>query len=524
MSFLVSFADAIGSIGKLVDPGQEERVSGQENDAASFCAENKLTLVTAEVVERKGGSGNLNSSSVAHVNDLVQGPRTPVLEGPPSCGSLVSQVSTVLPSPFLSPQSVTGLDPCPSPFKTPSKLGESGFLENFARNVALGLFSDLQAENAAQDQLKSAVCTAMNPRATPQRNVPPHLKGPISPVDVRTPTMAQQQGKLEAEMIPKIKPTLRLSPTFISPMKDAFTPVKEDDRVGKGKMPKTTLCKSVVSPIVFNAAGHTGWSVKKSQSLELWQIGMHISEEEVGNDSNFVWKVSVLTADKPAANSGQISVGDYLWSIENTCISMNFTSVLGVVSCLAQRKGEPGKWSIGVKSSIDAPTVSLTLVDPLQNVVAAANNRYGSSNKAPKVLPVKPATSSESTTTQEHKENMHNMLSCATPPRPSSSTSFADTQNSEAFARQLGMTNTKMQVMYEKLCTLDKFLQVHGDRNEKMSAAYREISEQYRDAHLAWYTHFVCAQYVVYVCVRTKTLPKYMRIQIRKVPTNISML
>lgn len=559
MSFLGSFADAIGSIGKLVGPGHDEGA----HRGRDIGGDNKPTLMralppSATMAERPDGIGN---------GKRPKSPRTPVL-APENCstilsgGSLTSQVSTVVPSPFGSPQS----DPCPSPFtdQTPSQLqGEAGFLENFARNVALGLFSDLKAKKAAQHQLESAAGIAMNTKKTAQRSVPPHIKGPISPVNFRTPTTTKQEDQQEADMIPlqmKLKPTLltsptlsspmkdeftpvKQSPTFISPMKDAFIPVKKEMNIPKVLAPHRSapkqshstsetmrptkqshsdihLQKNVVSPIVYSerseqgtgvlspilytkeeenvesplvgreclqqdTTGHVEGPAKKSQTLELWQIGMHISAEAVGSNSNFAWKVTSLSADKAAAISGKISVGDYLWNIEDTCISMNFTSVLGIVSCLAQRKGENGKWSIGIrKATIDAPTVSMTLVGPLQNVAAAANNPCGSTKIVPKVLSVKPANSSSHAMTQEYKENMLN--TCSTPPWTSSNTADTNTKKSEAFARQLGITHTKMEAMYEKLCALDKFLQMRGEKNEKMSATYEDISAQYLDARLAW--------------------------------------
>ena len=103
-------------------------------------------------------------------------------------------------------------------------------------------------------------------------------------------------------------------------------------------------------------------------SLELSALGMSISEEAVGATGERAWQVRVLSPGEPAAASGLIFVGDFLWEIEGTCISMNGTSSLGVLACLASRAGKPGECRVGLRSATkkisSAPTNKITLHVP----------------------------------------------------------------------------------------------------------------------------------------------------------------
>lgn len=86
------------------------------------------------------------------------------------------------------------------------------------------------------------------------------------------------------------------------------------------------------------------------ESLELAALGMQISQEAVGRDET-AWQVRSLTPGSAAAASGLISVGDFLWEIEGKLISMNGTSSLGVLACMASRTGKPGECRIGVRGA-----------------------------------------------------------------------------------------------------------------------------------------------------------------------------
>ena len=144
----------------------------------------------------------------------------------------------------------------------------------------------------------------------------------------------------------------------------------------QGKGPNGVLhCPHVPRALLYTAKRHKENLETPTESLELWHLGLHISSVEDGTTGRRVWRVSSLADGHAAARSGRISVGDYLWEIENHCISANDTNALEIVRCLSGRTGKPGRWCLGVrKADTCPPTQSILIQLPLPTEIIATNS------------------------------------------------------------------------------------------------------------------------------------------------------
>ena len=91
-------------------------------------------------------------------------------------------------------------------------------------------------------------------------------------------------------------------------------------------------------------------------SLELAQVGMHITAVQVGGSAGVVgtaWKISAFTPDKAEVLSRHINVGDFLWEVEDTCVGTSVHTVLEMCKILAERKSVAGKFCCGVRTPIE---------------------------------------------------------------------------------------------------------------------------------------------------------------------------
>ena len=91
-------------------------------------------------------------------------------------------------------------------------------------------------------------------------------------------------------------------------------------------------------------------------SLEISQVGMHITAVQVGGSAGVVgtaWKISAFTPDKAEVLSRHINVGDFLWEVEETCVGTSVHTVLEMCQILSERKSDAGKFCCGVRTPIE---------------------------------------------------------------------------------------------------------------------------------------------------------------------------
>ena len=297
MSILDGFTVAIMSIGTLTQDAQATRALQEQEPAPQ-----RLSSLDVGVPEK---------------------------ECPTSTGTLLSQTTTVVVSPFGSPHSDSyagAVEKCPP--LTP-------------------LLTRPSADDAVRTWLKRADL--------------------VDEVDSHT-----REGLLEGyarrAAITMFSPAL----SFASPALRSVSPADDKQETKTAHVPSLRgLDPEVCRPTLA--------------SLELSALGMSISEESVGATGQRAWQVRALSPGEPAAASGLIFVGDFLWEIEGTCISMNGTSSLGVLACLASRAGKPGECRVGLRSATkkisSAPTNKITLHVPRLRAMESPSHNRGLSKR-----------------------------------------------------------------------------------------------------------------------------------------------
>jgi hypothetical protein len=205
------------------------------------------------------------------------------------------------------------------------------------------------------------------------------------------------------------------------------------------------------------------------ETLELAALGLRISQEAVGSDKT-AWQVRSLTPGSSAAASGLICVGDFLWEIEGTCISMNGTSSLGVLACMASRTGKAGECRIGVRgaskwvSAMPTRKISLQPLVRRSDVIETSVQGKGAVTERPIVIDL-------------------NFDS------PGHSKTLLITSDI------LESTGKKMTRWHAQTCAIEKALVARDsllsyEQVAELSAMYRDLASNYRLAHQDWYAIF----------------------------------
>jgi len=414
---------------------------------------------------------------------------------------------------------------------------KDGILETTARSAAFEIFSPVMTpkSNAKLQERCSPVglrapktppvkgqhnTTVQERHAQKQRYSPLLVHADlISPIQVRTPLETDQM--LQPVSAPLQSLELLGGALFISPMKDPnSTPLKDKSNfirkaaAGKRAQRSAPLPARAASSIIHGQETQRTSLGTPTESLELWHLGMRISSVEDGTTGKRVWRVSSLVDGHVAARSGRISVGDYLWEIENHCMSANDTDALEIVRCLSGRTGKPGRWCLGVrKADTCPPTQSIIIQLPLPTEIIATNSVTISAT-APTTLSKSPVTNVHHMPDSHFDSPEHLNLkpvalsNTLISPEVLSETlrtlPFQDAGDAEGikaldtaagggFVGQLDATRTKMQWWYQELHSVDKLLQDGqsvrtSEQIDRLTAKYLHLSTQYHLAHVEWYS------------------------------------
>ena len=190
----------------------------------------------------------------------------------------------------------------------------------------------------------------------------------------------------------------------------------------------------------------------------------------------------------PAAVSEQITTNDFLWEIEGTCISLNYTSSLGVLSCMAERASEAGKIRLGMRSPISTP--KLGPLDPNSPPgferclsISSASTRTvildvpvftDSAPSKPHLSPPHESTKSESASFMETLGRTLTLsLFSSLKPAAATARSSAEPKNwieadkendAQTVAKALHAHRKKLQMLYKQECAIETILRTRGSQ------------------------------------------------------------